>query len=237
MPTQVAKKRFLPNVPVKAGTLYKVVVNNKDYIVRAKYNKTLSEFNAMWFTNEVPKQYFFNRARFNNFDGVLMPSDEIIVDGIKYKNEEIGTLDKSELEVLFDTYKEARLVSGLILTGDEDHRIHKIKIRPFRNSSSEELKYFQTDNWVRTPTVRIFKITKQQSVVFEVIEAFTPARGVSATTHSCIVNHTGFTVTFQGTLPATTAATTATYTIPNLLTSRKLTITPNGVNAIILKFE
>ena len=66
MSYQVAKKRFVPNVPVKAGTLYKVVINGRDYIVKAKYNKTLSEFYPMWFTNESPKQYFFNRSKFNS---------------------------------------------------------------------------------------------------------------------------------------------------------------------------
>ena len=237
MPTQVAKKRFLPNVPVKAGTLYKVTVNGKDYLVRAKYNKTLSEFNAMWFTNEAPKQYFFRRSEFNSFAGVLMPYDEIIVDGIKYINESIGVLNKSELEVLFDDYKEARLVSGLLLTGSEDHRKHKIKIRPFRNVNSEELKYFQIDGWHRNPVVKVIKVSKPEVVVIEVIETFVPARAASANNHNCIVDFTGFTVSYQGTIPSSTTDATAVYTIPNALTSRKLTVIPNGSTALILKFE
>lgn len=236
MPTQTAKKRFIPNTPVKAGVLYKAVVNGKDYIVRAKYNKTLSAFNAMWFENLSPRQYFFNRTEFNSFDGVLMPSDEIIVDGVLYLNEQSGALSKDELEVLFSTYKESRLVSGLLLTGAEDHRVHKIDIRPHRNSNSEETKYYQIDNWGRNVTVKALKVNTPQEVVLEVIETYTIARSGGANNHNCIVDFTGYTVSYEGISPAITTSTTAIYPITNSLTSRKLTITPNG-DDLILKFE
>lgn len=237
MPTQIAKRRFLPNVPVKAGILYKVVVNGKDYTVRAKYNQTLSTFNAMWFDNIYPKQYYFNTSQFAASDVTLMPSDEIIVNETSYVNDQIGALTKDELEVIFTTYKEARLVSGLILTGAEDHRIHKINIRPFRNPNSEELKYFSGHNWARNPTVNIFKVNKAQEIVFEVTETFTPFISSSATAHSAVVDFTGFSITYEGTAPTITTATNAVYAIPNSLTSRKLTVTPNGDAALILKFE
>lgn len=237
MSYQVAKKRFVPNVPVKAGTLYKVVINNKDYIVKAKYDKTLSEFNAMWFNNESPKQYFFNRALFNSFNGILMPYDEIIVDGVRFLNDNSGALSKAELDILFDTYKEARLVSGLLITGQEDHRIHKFKIRPYLNTNAEELKYFSLYNLTRTVTTTVYKINKVQQIVYEVIEAFTPLVAGGSTNHSVVINFTGFTATYQGTSPSSSTATSATYLIPNALTSRKLTITPNGASALILKFE
>lgn len=232
-----AKKRFIEGSPVKAGLNYKHTINGKQYIFQAKYDKTLSEFNAMWFNNLTPKEYFFSRSKFDSFTGIIMPYDEIVVDGIRHRNESIGALTKAELEVLFDEYKEARLVSGLLLTGNEDHRIHKIKIRPFRNSNSEELKYFQIDNWSRNPIVKVFKINKPQVVVFEVIETFTPARSVSASNHNCTINHVGFSVTFQGTLPVSTTETTVTYSIPNAITSKKLTVTPNGSTSLLLKFE
>ncbi len=237
MPTQTAKKRFIPNTPVKAGVLYKAVINGKDYIVKAKYNKILSEFNAMWFTNEAPKQYFFRRSEFSSFTGVLMPSDEIIVDGESYINDNIGALSNEELNVLFDTYVEERLVSGLYLSGDEDYRTHKINIRPFVNLNAEELKYFSFYSAVRTLGVRIFKVVKPQEIVFEVTEVFIPILPGVSNAHSLIVNFTGFTVTYQETLPTSTTAITATYSIPNELTYRKLTVIPNGDTALILKFE
>lgn len=237
MPTQIAKKRFVPNVPVRAGTLYKVSVNSRDYIVKAKYDKTLSQFNAMWFINESPKQYFLSQSDFDNFTGVLMPQDEIIVNGIKFKNEQIGALTKPELSVIFNPYKEERLVSGLVLTGAEDHRTHKFKIRPFRNDNCEEFKYYLIDNWTRTPSISVFKLNSVQTIVFQVTETFVPARASSATTHACIINHTGFIVSYQGVTPFSSTSNTTIYAIPNILTSKKLTIFPNGVNSIILKFE
>lgn len=236
MATQVAKKRFMPNTPVKAGVLYKAVVNGKDYIVKAKYNKTLSAFNAMWFENLSPKQYFFNPAEFNDFTGVILPSDEIIMNDIVYTNEQTGALTKDELEVLFSTYKESRLVSGLLLTGSEDHRIHKINIRPYRNANCEELKYFSMNNWGRNVTVRTLRVNTVQEVVFEVTETYTIAQAGAANNHNCIVDFTGYSVTYEGISPSSTTSTTAAFAIPNALTSRKLTITPNGVD-LILKFE
>lgn len=235
MATQVAKKRFQPNVPVKAGVLYKAVVNGKDYTVRAKYNKTLSEFNAMWFENIYPKQYFFRGSEFNSFNGVLMPSDEIIVDGVSYLNEQAGALSNEELNVLFDTYKEGRLVAGLLLTGTEDHRTHKINIRPFQNKNSEEIKYFGMNDFTRTVGVNVLNIVKAQEVVFEVTETFIPVRAISVIVHKVVVSFANYTATYQGTSPTSTTSTSATYNIPNSLTSRRLTITPNG-GALILNF-
>lgn len=237
MSIATAKKRFIVGNPVVAGVNYKHTINGKQYIFQAKYNKTLSEFNSMWFENLTPKEYFMSSLALDITEIELAPNDTIIVDGVKYVNEQSGTLSKEELAVIFSTYKEARLVSGLLLTGNEDHRIHKINIRPFRNENAEELKYFSLFNLVRTPTVRVFKVNKPQQVVFEVIETFSPLLPGGVASHSAIVNFTGFSVSYEGTSPTSTTATTATYTIPNELTSRKLTVIPNGDTGLTLKFE
>lgn len=233
MATQVAKKRFIPNTPVKAGVLYKVVVNGKDYVVKAKYNKTLATFNAMWFDNIYPKQYFFRGSEFAAFDGVLMPLDEIIVDGNSIINEQTGTMSNEELNVLFAQYNYG---FPYLITGVEDHRTFKFDIYPFQNLNSEETKYHQLDNFAYSKTITVVGIEKAQVFLFEVKDTFTPARASAVTTHSIIVDFTGFTVTYQGT-PTSATATTATYSIPNSLVTRKLTVTPNGSSALILKFE
>lgn len=234
MATQVAKKRFIPNTPVKAGVLYKVVVNGKDYIVKAKYNKTLATFNAMWFDNIYPKQYFFTSSQFAAFDGVLMPLDEIIVDGNSIVNENIGAISNEELNDLFSSYNYG---FPSILVGQEDHRTFKFDIYPWQNKNSEETKYYQIDDFGYTKILYVVDIQKAQTFIFEVKDTFVPVRAVSATTHRFTVDFTGYSVTYQGISPTSTTATTCIYSIPNSLATRKLTVTPSGVASLILKFE
>jgi len=229
-----AKKRFVAGNPVKAGVNYKHTINGKQYIFQAKYDKTLSEFNSMWFLNLTPKEYFMSTLAFNASDVVLPQDDTIIVNGIRYLNSQSGTLSRVELEVLFNQYKEERLVAGILINGEEDHRTKKINIRPFQNKNSEELKYFGMNDFTRTVGVTVLEINKEVDILFEVTEVFVPVRVSSVIVHKVVVSFTGFTASYSGTSPTSTTATSATYTLPNSLTVRRLTIVPDGTSLTLI---
>lgn len=240
MATQVAKKRFIPNTPVNAGVLYKhtIAVGNsqKTYILKAKYNKTLSEMNPLWFENINPKEYFFNRATFDSSNVSIFPNDTIhLVDEAKsYTSNQLGFVEKAELSVLFEDQIEAK--SGTFISPDSTNRIRKINIYPFLNPNYEVTQYYSPFDMTSIVAVRLQDVEDQDICIFEVKTLFTPTFTSSATTHKVRVYFINYSVTYEGISPTTTTSDYAEYTIPNALTIRKLTMT-NVSDVITLKFE
>jgi len=211
---------------IKRGQRYKHEVNGKTYIVEAKTTISLSSFNAIYFINLYPKKYLFNTTSAYTGSSIdLMPLDEVYIEGKRIKNNNYGIMTKAMIDVARSAIQQ-RQNSYLLINGEED-RNYNIKVRPFINSI-EELKFFQPDDQTGYAYVKIEKLVVPVEVTFQVIQTFTPIRAASKTTHTVTINHAGLTVNISGDSPITNTASTKTYSIPNSLTTKKLTLTPNG---------
>ncbi len=238
MPTQVAKKRFIPNTPVKAGVLYKYTVevgnSQKTYTLQSKFNNTLSEMNPMWFINNTPKEWFFNRASFAAANFKLMPGDRLILtdEAKTIANTQVGFMEKSEMTVLLQDEVSTKLASPVLVSEDETARFKKINIYPFKNDNYEETKYHQIFDQTTTVNLHLREFT-EEVYIFETMQVFTPVAPNSSVYHKVVVNFGAYTPSYQGTSPNITGSLSATYYIPNELTSRKMTFTASGSNVVI----
>ena len=241
--TLTAKKRFVANSPVKAGELYKYTITQdgytKTYILRAKFTKTLTTMNPMWFENLTPKEYYFSRSRFNSTSINLMPGDKLYIpeEGKAIQNNYLGFLEKAEAVILMQDTRDEKIASLLMLVDDGTDRMHKLNLYPWVCKNYQVTKYFSPADMTGYAAIYLSKLEKEEVVIVEIKDTFTPTYTTSKIVHTVNVYFGDYTpITYQGISPVYTYATYCTYEIPNSLTSRKLTVTKNGAGAI-LKFE
>lgn len=233
--TTTAKQRFQANKPVKAGVSYKHSINGKDYVFQARFNKTLPEFNSIWFLNLTPKEYMFKRSDIpSGFK--LQPNDKIILtDKVSrtYVNENLGEVIKSELDVILKDTLDVKVGSRTFNNKDLSNRIRVINIYPFANLNYQEIKFHEIDNYGLNVSISLLD-TISTTYHLVVKQLFTPVRSVSANSHTFrIYNVNGYTWSFTGLQPASYDSSLATYTIPNSLITRKVIISFNGNAATI----
>jgi len=218
-----AKKRFIPNSPVQTGVIYRHTVNGKAYNFQALFNKTLSEFNPIFFRNLTPKEYRYKRITLAASSLVLANGDKLILTdkNRSYTNNQFGFVEKAELQLLTADTKNDPMYTESYTRSDGTERIRVKDIYPFVNLNYEETKYFQIDDYGMKLGI-VLLLSEDQEYRFVVKETFTPVRAGSSNVHVLRVAKGSYTTTYSGIQPDVIQSTYVEYYIPNTLTTRNL---------------